>query len=442
MTNIPSELGQDDGGVPGSGAPSAPVDSDSLIAVGVGGDVGTYALIRAFHEQYGVHGVVVSSVATRPMQDSAIVTNVVVPNLDDTETFLTALERVAAEHAGRRPVLLTNADWFVREVITHRERLEAAGYVMPYPSMEVLEQVSSKEGFAQVCDRLGIPTPRTVVADIPKLAAQGGRAAVAEMQLDLQFPLIGKPSSSADWHYVDFPGKAKIHHLNTRAELDEVLGHLVDAEYPSAFLVQEFIPGDETQMRSLTAYRDSSGVVTLLATGRVLLEEHTPGTLGIPAAILVEPYEDAMDAATRFLDETGYVGFANFDYKLDSRTGKHVYFEVNPRIGRNNFYVTASGANVARVLVEDQVLGLRSELVRSTSEVLYTVVPFGLLLRYVLDPELKERLKRLRSEGKVVNPLKYDRDSGFKRRLIVEAVTQNYRRKYAQYYPEPTTTGY
>lgn len=439
MRGIPRDLGTGDGGA----AASPPdINGDTMIAVGVGGDVGTYALVRAFHEQYGVTGVVLSSVATRPMQDSAIVTNVVVPGLDDTETFLSSLERVAAQHPGRRPVLLTNADWFVREVITHRERLEAAGFVTPYPSMAVLEQVSSKEGFAEVCDRLGIPTPRTVVADIPKLTAQGGRAAVAEMELDLQFPLIGKPSNSADWHYVDFPGKAKIHHLDSRAELDEILGHLVDAGYPSAFLVQEFIPGDETQMRSLTAYRDSSGVVTLLATGRVLLEEHTPGTLGIPAAILVEPYDDAMDAATRFLDETNYVGFANFDYKRDPRTGEHVYFEVNPRIGRNNFYVTASGANVARVLVEDQVLGRPVPPVRSTGEVLYTVVPFGLLLKYVLDPELKARLKRLKAEGRVVNPLRYDQDSGFKRRLIVEAITQNYRRKYAQYYPEPTSTGY
>ncbi|GAB4085878.1 carboxylate--amine ligase [Myceligenerans cantabricum] len=437
MRGFPTELETG-----GGEAPPSPVNGDNTIAVGVGGDVGTYALVRAFHEQYGIRGVVLSTVATRPMQDSAIVENVVVQGLDDTETFLSSLEGIARKHAGKRLVLLTNADWFVREVIVHRGRLEAAGYVTPYPSLEVLEQVSSKEGFAQVCDRLGIPTPRTVVADIPKLAAQGGRPAVAELELDLQFPLIGKPSNSADWHYVSFPGKAKIHHLSSREELDEVLGHLVDAGYPSAFLVQEFIPGDETQMRSLTAYRDSSGTVTLLATGRVLLEEHTPGTLGIPAAILVEPYDDAMEAATRFLDATGYVGFSNFDYKRDPRTGKHVYFEVNPRIGRNNYYVTAGGANVARVLVEDQLLGRPIQPARATSEVLYTVVPFGLLLKYVLDPDLRARLKRLKAEGKVVNPLKYDHDTGMKRRLIVEAITQNYRRKYAQHYPEPTITGY
>lgn len=422
------------------GSPST-LDGDNLMVVGVGGDIGMYALCRAFHEQYGATAVVLSTVATRPMQDSAIVTNLVVPDLDDTETFLTSLEKVAVENPGKHKVLLTNADWFVRTVIQNRDRLEAAGYVTPYPSLEVLEQVSTKEGFANVCDQLGIPTPRTVVVNVPMVAATGGKASVPGLQLDLDFPVVAKPSNSADWHYVSFPGKAKIHHVGNRADLDELIGHLVDADYPSALLVQEFIPGDETQMRSLTAYRDTTGTVTLLATGRVLLEEHTPGTLGIPAAILVEPYDDAMDAATRFLDATGYVGFANFDYKLDPRTGRHVYFEVNPRIGRNNYYVTAGGANVARVLVEDQVLGRPILPVRAVQEILYTVVPFGLLLKYVLDPALRDRLKGLKASGRVVNPLKYDGDSGLRRRLIVEGVTQNYRRKYAQYYPEPTPTG-
>jgi predicted ATP-grasp superfamily ATP-dependent carboligase len=413
-----------------------------LLVVGIGGDVGMYALARAFHEQYGTHSVVLSKVATRAMQDSAIVDNVVVPHIDSVDVLLPTLEGLAQQHRDKVLVLLTNADWHVRTLIVHRERLEAAGYVLAYPSLPVLEQVSSKEGFAQVCDQLGIPTPRTVAVDIAKVVADGGRAAVAALEVDLQYPVVGKPSNSAEWYYVDFPGKAKIHHIDSRAELDVILGHLADANFPGTFLVQEFIPGDETQMRSLTAYRDTSGEVTLLATGRVLLEEHTPGTLGIPAAILVEAYDDAMEAATRFLDATSYVGFANFDYKLDPRTGQHVYFEVNPRIGRNNYYVTAGGANVARVLVEDWVLHRPIRPVRAVRDVLYTVVPFGLLSKYVLDPELKTRIKALKASGDVINPLKYDRDSGLKRRLIVEAITQNYRRKYAQYYPEPTATGY
>ena len=412
-----------------------------FLPVAVGGDIGVYALLRAFHEQYGSRSLVLSSVATRAMTDSTFITNVVTPGIDEPETLVAALEKVAAEHPGARLLLLTNADWYVRAIIEHRERLEKH-YLIPFCTLDVLDVVSSKEAFAEVCAELDIPTPRTVAVDVADLTARGGRSLVAGLEVDLEFPVVAKPSSSAEYHYISFPGKKKIHHVETRAELDELLGHLVDAGYTGTFLVQEFIPGDETQMRSLTAYRDSHGDITLLATGRVLLEEHTPGTLGIPAAILTEPYEDAMEAASRFLDRVGYLGFANFDYKWDSRTGRHVYFEMNPRIGRNNYYVTAAGANPARVLVEDQVHGNRIEPVRATGEVLYTVVPVRLLMRYILEPGLRSRLKAVVKRKGVVHPLRYRGDGGLKRRLVIELMTANFWRKYKQYYPEATETGY
>ena len=407
-----------------------------LLPVAVGGDIGVYAFVRAFHEAYGTRAVVLSAVATRPMQDSSFVTNVVVPGIDDDQALVAALERVAEQHPDRTLVLLTNTDWFVRAIVANAERL-GRHYLLPYCTAPVLDEVSSKEGFAAVCARLGIPTPRTVPVDLAALAAAGGRAALAGLVVDLEFPVVAKPSSSAEHHYLRMAGKNKVDHLASRAQLDDLIGRLLDAGYAGTYLVQDRIPGDETQMRSLTAYRDTRGKVTLLSTGRVLLEEHTPGTLGIPAAILTEPYEDAMDAATRFLDEAGYTGFANFDYKLDPRTGRHVYFEMNPRIGRNNYYVTAAGANPARAIVADLVEGRSTDVVRGVDEVLYCVVPFDLLLRYVTEPGLARRLRQVRRTGRLVHPLRYVADRSWRRRLVVAGVTQVYRRKYRQYYPRP-----
>jgi D-aspartate ligase len=407
-----------------------------LLPVAVGGDIGVYAFVRAFHEAYGCEAIVLSAVATRPMQHSSFVHNVVVPGIDDEEVLCAALERVAGQHPDRTLVLLTNTDWFVRALVANTERL-GRHYLMPYCSPAVLDQVSSKEGFAEICDRLDIPTPRTVAVDLAALRSAGGRAALPGLAVDLDFPVVAKPSSSAEHHYLQMPGKRKVDHLSSRSALDDLLGRLLDAGYTGTYLIQDRIPGDETQMRSLTAYRDTRGVVTLLATGRVLLEEHTPGTLGIPAAILTEPYQDAMAAATRFLDAAGYTGFANFDYKLDPRTGQHVYFEMNPRIGRNNYYVTAAGANPARAVVADLVERRSTPVVQADREVLYAVVPFGLLLRYIAEPALRARLRTARREHRLVHPLRYAADSAPLRRLIVEGVTQVYRRKYRQYYPRP-----
>ncbi|MDR0482934.1 MAG: carboxylate--amine ligase [Cellulomonadaceae bacterium] len=444
----------------------------NIVVVGIGGDVGMYALCRSFHEAFGAPAVVLSTVATRAMQRSSFVENVVVPGLSDDETLITELERQAARFPSATRVLLTNSDWHIHTVVEHRERLEGAGYFLRYPSKDVLDRVCTKEGFAEICDRLGIPTPRTLALEIHTLTGPDSAArissAVADAE-DLTYPVIAKPSDSSQWFEVSFPGKRKIHTLSTATELSELLGHLVEAAYPGALLVQEYIPGDETMQRSMTAYRSTAGEVTLLSTGRVLLEEHTPGTLGIPAAIVVEPYEDAMESAEKFLHESQYVGFGNFDFKYDSRTGEHVFFEMNPRIGRNNYYVTAAGVNVAEVLLADTAEarqggeggragavgdekawqggeGGRAGVVadggglaqqRALNEVLYTVIPFSLLTRYITDPELLARLKSLKKRKAVVNPLYYSGDASPVRRFITWMITYRYRSKYAKFYPQP-----
>ena len=420
--------------------PDAPSPA-SMLLVAVGGDIGVYGLARAFHEAYRCPAIALTSIATRAVQASSFVTNVVVPDLTEEQVLVRALEQVAAQYPDRTLVLVTNADWYVEAIVANTDRL-CEHYLMPFCSPQALERVSSKDEFAQICARLGMPTPKTVPVDVAALRRSGGRDAVASLEVDLEFPVIGKPASSAEYYYLDMPDKKKVDFVESRADLDDLLGRLVDAGYDGTYLVQDFIPGDETHMRTLTAYRDTRGQVTLLATGRVLLQEHNPGTLGNPAAIVTEPYDEAMEAATRFLDAADYVGFANFDYKLDPRTGQFVYFEMNPRIGRNNYYVTAAGANPARAVVADLVEGRSTDTVRGTDEALYSVVPFDLLLRYLDDEDLKARLRQVRQAGRMVNPLRYRADWGLRRRYVVTGVTQMYRRKFRRYYPRATASGF
>ncbi|PKQ26219.1 MAG: carboxylate--amine ligase [Actinobacteria bacterium HGW-Actinobacteria-4] len=404
-----------------------------MIPVVVGGDIGAYALIRAFYEYSGVRGVVVAKVHTRVFAHTKLA-EVRVADVDTADALVAALLEVARDKAGQRLVLLSNADWYVEAIINARGVLEEF-YEIPMCSAAAFARVSSKSAFHEDCDALGIPVPRQVAVDVAVAKPEHDDALLAS----LTYPVIGKPSSSAEYYYVDFPGKRKIHHLDSRDQVDTLLGALRGAGYRGTFLLQEFIPGDETQMRSLTAYRDSRGVVTLMCTGRVLLEEHTPGTLGIPAAILTEPYADAMDAMAAYLERVDYRGFANADYKRDERTGRHVFFEVNPRIGRNNYYVTAAGANVAR-FVEADLDSRDIEPMRVMAQVLYSVVPIALLRRYLLDRALRKRVMAA-ARRSVARPLLAPGDRSPRRIATVLALTANYWRKYRAFYPRPTATG-
>ncbi|WP_228373181.1 carboxylate--amine ligase [Demequina silvatica] len=417
-----------------------------VLVVGLGGDIGTYAFQRAAHERFGWQSLVLGPRVTTFGRHSTLARWVIEPDVFEPETLLRRLDGIAAEHPDHTLVLFTNLDYHVRLLAEHRDRLDPR-WVLPLPDLAMFDAVSSKVAFADACDALGIRTPLTIpvgfTGDASTVTPADALARVREA--GLEYPVIGKPADSADWFGVEFPGKQKIHHFTSEAEIAEVLAHLEERRYPSEFLLQEFVPGDETCMRSLTAYRDSAGAVTLVAGGQVLLEEHTPGTLGIPAAILTHEDPEAFAAAARLLDHTGYQGFANFDYKVSSRTGESVFFEVNPRIGRNNLYVTAAGVNVAEVVARD----LLPELVDGaapartpTDQVLYSVVPYRFLLRYLLDPELKAKVKAAKRRHGVFHPLRYRGDASLKRRLWVRALDLRLVQKYREHYPRPTESGF
>jgi D-aspartate ligase len=403
----------------------------------LGADIGVYGLARSFHEAYGVRSIVVSGAALGPVARSRIIDNVLLGPGASPQDMVDRLVTLAGEHPGKRLVLLANSDWLVRVVVRHRDQLEPH-YVVPFLSQDLLDRISDKAVFAEMCAEMDISVPRTIVQDF----AGAADADWAPVLVDLPYPLIAKAASSADYQDVHFAGKKKVFEIGTPAQLDALWVSLREAGFRGRFVAQELVPGDDTQMRSITAYVDSSGAITLMCSAHVLLEEHTPSGLGNPAAMVTGRFDEMLEQARRFLTRTGYVGFANFDVKIDPRDGTSRFFEVNPRIGRNNYYVTAAGANPMRFLVEDRVHGRAVAPVVVEREVLYSILPHRLLLRYVREPALRAKVQGLIRAGAVAHPLRYRADGSVQRRAYVAAALLNQVRKFRTYYPEPTSTGF
>ena len=254
---------------------SAAAASGPLQPVILGADIGVYALARSFHEAYGVTSVVVAGAALGPVAHSRIVRHEIVDDGHDPRQLVDRLVAVAQSMPDRRLLLMANSDWLVRVVVQHRALLEQY-YVVPFLSEHLLDQISDKATFAQICDDLGISVPRTLVQEFG--AAEPWEA----VAVDLEYPLIAKAASSADYQDVEFEGKKKVFEIATPEELAWLWEALRTAGYRGRFVVQELVPGDDTQMRSITAYVDTRGEITLLCSAHVLLEEHTPSGLGQP----------------------------------------------------------------------------------------------------------------------------------------------------------------
>ncbi|MDY5505912.1 MAG: carboxylate--amine ligase, partial [Schaalia hyovaginalis] len=257
-------------------------------------------------------------------------------------------------------------------------------------------------------------------------------------RIDFAFPVVAKAARGEAYDLINMPGKKKIWFIESQGELDVLWARLGKAGFRDVFLVQELIPGDNTQMRSITAYVDSRGEVSLIGSARVLLEDHAPTMIGNPVAMITEPFPELWEAAQCLLTHSGYRGFANFDVKIDPRDGRAVFFEVNPRIGRNNWYMSAAGANPMPVMVADLLDGKCPPRRTATEEVLYSMVPDRLLLRYIRDTYLVARVKRLISMGRRFDPLLNPKEKNLRRNITVRLQKLNHFRKFARYYPEAT----
>lgn len=398
----------------------------------LGADITAYTLVRTFYEAYAVRPLVVNMSHTPVIETSALCEHVFVEDFEKTDVFVDALVRIGQTYgrdAGKKLVILGCGDWYVRMLVENKAAL-AEHFLIPYIDLDLYDQLVLKDRFYGILDELDIPYPRTVVYDC--------RTRELPDVSHLGWPLVAKPASSALYHYAQFPGKKKVFILQDEAELHAMLDGLAQSSYDYTFLFQEFIPGDDANMRVLTCYSDRHGKVHFGSVGHTLLEEHVPSAIGNPCAIISTEQDELVHQAKRFLEHVGYTGFSNFDIKYDPRDGSFRFFEINVRLGRSNYYVTGAGHNVAEWIVRDLV---REEpmqgLTISRGEHLFTFVPRYVIKTFVGDKALRDKALRLIKEGRWSDPQRYAADLSPKRRAYLLAYAVNQARKFHRYLPKP-----
>ncbi|MBR2490595.1 MAG: ATP-grasp domain-containing protein [Ruminiclostridium sp.] len=388
-----------------------------------GGDINVYSVARAFHEAYGVKSVCFGKFASGPAYGSDIIDYRVCPKNEDPETFRKNVADVAAEFSDKTVLVMGCGDSYVKLAAENKESFPA-NCIAPYIAGDTIGKLNNKEYFYELCDQFGIDHPGTFV-----YRKEMGH----DFELPFQAPYICKPSNGVAYWEHPFEGNEKVFTCPDRKNLEEVLDKVYAAGYPDTMIIQDFVPGDDSNMRVLTCYSDRNAQVKLMCLGHVLLEEHTPHGIGNHAVILTEVNEEICQKVKAFLEEMNYVGFSNFDIKYDTRDGKYKFFEINCRQGRSNYYVTGAGYNIARLLVEDRVEGRDLPFVLADNPSLWRVVPRKVAYDFIVSDYHAEMKARIR-EGREVTPLFYDKDKAFGRTLRMKKNLLGHFKKFKQYY--------
>ncbi|MDT3767724.1 hypothetical protein QS713_06585 [Gleimia hominis] len=369
-----------------------------FVPVILGGGVEAYAMARQFNDLGCERVICISSAPSQLVKLSRFIELEPIENGLDPSCVVETLTNLSVRYAPAKLAVITNGDEQVENLIGIRSELPKT-CELAIPSREVLEEVSNKARFKRVCERAGIATIAFEAVEPAAFSAT-----------QLTFPIVAKPAVSAEFSAIEVPDKKKVYYLQTPAELADLMKQLADAGYPGEFVLEEYIPGDDAQLHSITAYISRGGAVTMLAHAQVALQDHRPSLVGNPVTMVTSPQYDLFEAAERFFQQIDYEGFANFDVKVDPRTGTPYFLELNPRIGRNSGYVQGGGVNAMGVFVDDVIHGRRGGRKVAQRELIYSLVPLSIAQKHLHNPQLRARFKQLRQQRKVFNPLRNPRE--------------------------------
>lgn len=397
-----------------------------FIPIVFGGDINTYSVARAFYEAYQVPTLVFGKYKSGPSFHSNITRYTAIEDIDTADRLLEVLHHCSQKYAQHTLIAMGAGDNYVALLSQNLDKLPS-NVVSPVPPFSLMDTCQKKSEFYKFCDQHNIPYPLTVVAEPEEdfsLIKEHLRAK------NITYPLILKPSDGIQYWLHPFPTQKKAYVIDNESILLQVLQDIKRSGYREKLILQERIPGNDEAMRVLTSYSDRNCRVRAMCLGHVMLEEHTPHGVGNHAVIVTEVGSDLLNPVKDLLNDIKYSGFSNFDIKFDVRDGIYKFLDFNTRQGRSNYYVTHSGINIARLVVEDRVFHHNIPFIAPQEEALWMVVPQKVALRYVLQPENRSKIQELIRNHKNANPLFYSQDTNINHWL---RATKNHFRQFKNY---------
>lgn len=340
----------------------------------------------------------------------------------DLEIFLNTLEQFAKRHQDKKIILISTNETYAEYISANKKKLSKQ-YVYNYPSVEVIKSLTNKETFYKTYEKSCLKFPKTIYYDCVK------DTKVPKMT----YPIVLKPANVVMYNHLKFEGKNKIYKLNSIEEVNEVLFRIKNGGYTDKLILQEFIPGDDSNLFDSVVYVNTKGQVEFISFAQIGLQERTKSMVG-NAAVLINGFnttkgrvETQVKDIKEFMENIGYTGFAEVDMKYDERDNTFKVLEINARQGRCSYYVSPLEKNLVQVLIDDLLNGIEHEYEFLEQKVLLSFVPKGIVKKYIQnEPFKKEALKMWKS---VVKPMDCPKDKNLKRFLML-------RKRWFHYYKE------
>jgi len=234
-----------------------------------------------------------------------------------SERFAEAVAEVAGRHG---PLVVFPGREAALDALAQRDWNLPSGCLLASPGAEALDRVRSKPALADIADRAGLRTPRTLLA--------GSAHQVREARLPV--PFVVKPARPNQ-----ALGRAQI--VTSPSQLETLLDDLPDDE---RILVQERVEGP---LLALSIVVDRGG--NIVARFQQVAARTFPPEAGVSAlAVSVAPDETLTERVGAMLAEAGFWGMAQLQFLAGK--GQPALIDINPRFFGSLSLALAAGVNL------------------------------------------------------------------------------------------------
>jgi D-aspartate ligase len=255
-----------------------------------------------------------------------------------TQAWLTTL-RAAYDRYG--PMVLFPADDIVVRIVAEHAGELGMQFDFVLPDLPTVDRLLDKSVFHQWALANDFPVPHTAIVTNPDQL----RAALREMT----FPVVFKPvERTPQWQ--DFSRWGTAYRLHNADDFDRLPFAPFDAA--DRFVVQEWIPGRDSDVYFCLTYRNRNGDELAAQVGRKITQWRVD--TGSTALAVTHHDPELHQLTRRLLDAAGHIGFGSLEVRRSTRDGRMLITE--PTVGRPDLQTAlaaAAGINLVDLAYRD-----------------------------------------------------------------------------------------
>lgn len=292
----------------------------------------------------GIHGIPIvamdySEEERYGAKSKYVTEKLIVPHYEkETDQFVQSLIDYAKGEKNK-PVLIPCHDSYVEVIDAHLNTLTKY-YLIPQQKQGIYTKVMNKDTLHDLAVEHGVNVPETIQI--------GEENFYERVEEEIGFPCLVKPVDSPT--FVDHFRK-KLFKVHSMSELKEAIHMSKQAELE--VFAQRIIPGFDDHMYTFDAYIDQNGKVSHWTTGQKFRQY--PINFGASVYTIQKHVPELHEIGAPFLENIGFKGFAEIEFKKDEKTGEFYLIEINVRITNFNSMLYKVGLNFPYITYKELI---------------------------------------------------------------------------------------